>query len=89
MNLSDLFGIGGSCAHAFKSDASFDRRTRADAPLSTSAITVHDAKSDEAAVNTIREQLRAASGSLRDALGTFKKEKSDIYGAAKIGRAHV
>lgn len=81
MNAADLFGIGGTWTRAWKTDITSPSPATvvADAPLSAGAVTVNSAENDAAAISAIRERLRTAGTSLRDALAQFTRETRPVY----------
>jgi hypothetical protein len=86
VNAADLFGIGGAWTQAWKSDPSAKRGSLvADAPINTAGVTFHSAVDDKSAVQAIRDRLRGASGSLRDALSRYARETNPLYGTTSSG----
>lgn len=81
MNAADLFGIGGAWTRSFRADPlPADRQTLIpDVPVAAAGVTINTGATDAAEVEGIRDRLRAASTSLRDALTQFARETTPVY----------
>ena len=81
MGMADLFGVGGAWTRSFRADPQTARSRCRPADRQLASVKLNTASGNAAEVNAIRDRMRTAATSLRDAVrhGYTRENKRGLH----------